>query len=150
MALGLFVKVQSSAADTFHVVETKSPLYEIWLSSLERRLFDLFVVELAMKKQNVIWSCELFSPDWISKCLQAVVLFSLGCITCWLPWILLALLGSFLIGIFSFRTFRDAQAVCRDSLPLLRETQDEGAEPTGKHVKDDPWKFELFLDFFLM
>lgn len=63
---------------------------------------------------------------------------------------LLALLHNFLIGMFSFRTFTDAQTICRDSLSYLEETQDEGIEPTGKHVKDDPWKFELFLEFFLM
>lgn len=57
------------------------------------------------------------------------------------------LLDNILIVLFAFRTFTDAETVCRDLLPHSEETQGEGIEPAGKHVKDDPWKFELFLGF---
>lgn len=60
------------------------------------------------------------------------------------------LLDNILIVLFAFRTFTDAQAVGRNLLPHLEETWGEGIEPAGKHVKDDPWKFELFLFFFFM
>lgn len=53
------------------------------------------------------------------------------------------LLDNILVVLFAFRTFTGAQTVCRDLPPHLEETEDEGTEPAGKHVKDHPWKFEL-------